>query len=443
MKLSYDAEKLINLLHQNGYKAYAVGGCVRDSIMEIEPKDYDITTSALPEQTETVLENAGIKYIETGIKHGTVTAVLNHTPYEITTFRTDGDYKDNRHPEKVDFVSDIASDLARRDFTINALAYNDDEGLIDLYGGKNDIDNKILRAVGEPDVRFNEDALRIMRCIRFSSVLGFEIDCDTAESIHKNKHLLLNIAVERIYVELVKLVMGDDVKRVLLDYKDVIGVIIPELVPCFDCPQNSKWHLYDVYTHMVESVAVAPKKDYIRFALLFHDIAKPFTKTVDEDGFDHFKFHGTEGEKITARVLKRLRVSNDIFEKVTLLVKYHDDHITTKRSNIKKWLRVFGEEMIFDYINLKIADLKTHNLSLTESEIETLYRISDITKDIIKSQEPYKISDLDINGNDLIKLGYTGKEISCELNRLVKIVSGDPNCNVKEKLLRQAKNDKD
>lgn len=441
MNLPNDAKMLISLFEQNGYSAYAVGGCVRDALMGVPEKDIDITVSSTPAQTEDVLENNNIRFVETGIKHGTVTAILNHKPYEITTFRTEGGYADNRHPDSVDFVDDVRLDLARRDFTMNAIAYNDREGYVDSFGGIADIENKVIRAVGNPDIRFEEDALRIMRCIRFASVLGFDIEENTARAVHDNKDLLKNIAVERVYTELVKLLLGDNAEEVLLKYRDVIGVVIPELVPTFTCEQVSKWHIYDVYTHIVKSVAVSPKKDYVRLALLFHDIAKPQTKTTDEYGKNHFKGHGMAGKKVTENILKRLKVSNDIFKKVIMLVEYHDDHITTKPSNIKKWLRVFGEDMIFDFINLKIADMQTHNLTYAQEEIDVLYHIKDLTADIISSGEPYRVSDLAITGNDLVTLGYQGHQIAEELDNLVHIVSGNPNCNTKPKLLNQAKFD--
>lgn len=441
MNLPNDAKMLISLFEQNGYSAYAVGGCVRDALMGVPEKDIDITVSSIPAQTEDVLEKSNIRFVETGIKHGTVTAILNHKPYEITTFRTEGGYADNRHPDSVAFVDDVRLDLARRDFTMNAIAYNDREGYVDSFGGIADIENKVIRAVGNPDIRFEEDALRIMRCIRFSSVLGFDIEESTARAVHDNKELLKNIAAERVYTELVKLLLGDNAEKVLLKYRDVIGVVIPELVPTFTCEQVSKWHIYDVYTHIVKSVAVSPKKDYVRLALLFHDIAKPQTKTTDEYGKNHFKGHGMAGKKVTENILKRLKVSNDIFKKVTMLVEYHDDHITTKPSNIKKWLRVFGEDMIFDFINLKIADMQTHNLTYAQEEIDVLYHIKDLTADIISSGEPYRVSDLAITGNDLVTLGYQGHQIAEELDNLVRIVSGNPKCNTKNKLFHQAEVD--
>jgi tRNA nucleotidyltransferase (CCA-adding enzyme) len=441
MNLPVDAINLINLLLSNGYKAYAVGGCVRDEIMGRAGGDIDITSSATPLELEKILSDNNIKYIETGLKHGTVTAIVNHIPYEITTFRNDGEYLDNRHPVDVKYVTELSDDLARRDFTINAIAYNDSEGIVDLYNGVDDINNKIIRAVGEPNKRFNEDALRIMRALRFSSVLGFDIDKQTKQAIFDNKDLLLNIASERIYVELVKLLMGDNVEQVLTDYRDVLSVVIPEFKPCFDYPQNSKWHLYDVYTHIVKSVAVSPKKDYIRLSLLLHDIGKPFCKTTDENGQDHFKGHPVKSVELSKNILKRLKVSNDIYNKVTTLVEIHDLHITHKPSNIKGWLRRLGEDLTLDFIDVKIADMATHNLALAQNELDSLNDIKQQTIDIINSGEPYKISDLKINGNDLIKIGFVGHSISDELENLIKIVSGNPACNTYEKLIHQAKID--
>lgn len=442
MNLSPDAKKLIDLLLQNGYKAYAVGGCVRDALMLRDGGDTDITSSASPPQLEALLCANNIKYAETGLKHGTVTAIINHIPYEITTFRSDGEYKDNRHPENVRYVTDLREDLSRRDFTVNAIAYNDYDGIVDLYGGQSDIEKKIIRAVGEPDRRFKEDALRIMRALRFASVLGFTIEDNTKQAIFDNKSLLLNIANERIYAELMKLLIGNNAEQILIEFREVIAVIIPELKICFDYAQNSRWHLYDVYTHIVKSVAAAPKKDYLRLALLLHDIGKPYCKTTDEKGQDHFKGHPAKSVEISSEILKRLKVSNEVYSKVITLVEIHDLHITEKPSNIKGWLRRLGEDLIFDFIDVKIADMAAHNLIYAQSELDGLKKIRRQTKDIIASGEPYKISDLKINGNDLKDLGYRGHEIADELENLIKTVSGNPLCNTKEKLLRRAEKDK-
>lgn len=441
MLLNESAKMLISLLHSAGYKAYAVGGCVRDFLLNRAVNDIDICTSATPEEVENVLKNKGIKFVETGLKHGTITAVVNGKPYEITTFRTDGEYLDNRRPENVTFVTDVKDDLARRDFTINSMAYNEQEGLVDCFGGVEDLKNKLIRAVGDADTRFNEDALRIMRALRFSAVLGFDIEESTKNAIIKNKELLLNIAAERIYAELIKLLMGDYCEKVLLDYREVIAVIIPEIEPCFDFPQNSKWHIYDVYTHTVKSTAIAPKTDYMRLSMFLHDIGKPFCKTTDENGQDHFKGHAIVSAEKAYDILKRLKVSNEVLNKSVALIENHAKYITERSSVIKSWLRKLGEDLTFDYIDFKIADLSTHNPEYSESEIETLKEIKLKTQRIIESGEPYKISDLKINGNDLIRLGYTGKAIQDELELLVLEVSGNPILNTREKLFSMALRD--
>lgn len=436
-----NSENLINLLLENGFCAYLVGGCVRDALMGRASGDIDIASSAKPDELEHLLSQHNIKYIETGIKHGTVTAVLDKTPYEITTFRTEGIYKDNRHPENVAFVEDICLDLSRRDFTVNAIAYNEKDGLVDPFNGLEDINNKTLRAVGDPDKRFREDALRIMRGLRFASVLGFEIEEKTKSAIFRNKELLKNIAVERIFTELKKLLSGSNVENVLLEYRDVIAVVIPELKATFDFPQNTKWHLYDVYTHIVKSVAVSPEKDYIRFTLLLHDISKPECKTTDKAGQDHFKGHPVAGAEKAAEILNRLKVSRDFFNKVTKLVRIHDFHILYDKANIKHWLRELGAERTFDFIDVKIADLATHNLDYAGKELELLYSIKELTQQILDNKEPYKISDLKISGNDLVSIGYNGAQISKEMDELLGFVIENPASNEYSVLLNKAKTD--
>lgn len=436
-----NSENLINLLLENGFCAYLVGGCVRDALMGRASGDIDIASSAKPDELEHLLSQHNIKYIETGIKHGTVTAVLDKTPYEITTFRTEGIYKDNRHPENVAFVEDICLDLSRRDFTVNAIAYNEKDGLVDPFNGLEDINNKTLRAVGDPDKRFREDALRIMRGLRFASVLGFEIEKKTKSAIFRNKELLKNIAVERIFTELKKLLSGSNVENVLLEYRDVIAVVIPELKATFDFPQNTKWHLYDVYTHIVKSVAVSPEKDYIRFTLLLHDISKPECKTTDKAGQDHFKGHPVAGAEKAAEILNRLNVSRDFFNKVTKLVRIHDFHILYDKANIKHWLSELGAERTFDFIDVKIADLATHNLDYAGKELELLYSIKELTQQILDNKEPYKISDLKISGNDLVSIGYNGAQISKEMDELLGFVIENPASNEYSVLLNKAKTD--
>ena len=388
MFLPEDAKRIINLLTQSSYSAYAVGGCVRDAIMGRTISDYDITTSALPNQVEEVLRINEIKFVETGLKHGTITAIINHKPYEITTFRTDGEYSDYRHPESVSFVNDIKEDLSRRDFTVNAIAYNDSEGFVDLFGGREDIKRKVIKTVGEGNKRFQEDALRIMRALRFSSQLGFSIEEQTKEAVYSNKELLKNIAKERIFVELKKLLSGDNCSEVLSEYSDVIKVIIPEIT-------------------MVnfQSISLAPKNDCIRLALLLMDCENP------------------------SAVLKRLRVSNEILNNVANLIEFAGSN-TNDSVSIKRLLNILGEELFFDLIQLKKALLLSNNKDTAEPEKAAIE-----AKRIIQSNEPYKISDLAVNGFGLKALGFEGKEISDTLEKLLDEVIKNPDLNKKEELI--------
>lgn len=437
-----NAEIILNLLNKNGYKAYVVGGCVRDYILGKNGGDIDITTSALPMVIEQILTEKNIKVVETGLKHGTVTAVIDKEQYEITTFRKDGDYKDNRHPQNVSFVDDIKEDLCRRDFTVNAMAYNHEDGIVDLFGGINDIENKVIRAVGDPNRRFKEDALRIMRAIRFSSVLGFSVEENTKKAIFDNKELLKNVSVERIYVELVKLLLGDNVLNVLSEYKDVIAVIIPELKPTFDCEQNNPWHIYNVYNHIINAVNYAPKREDMRLAALLHDIGKPSVKTTDDKGIDHFKTHAKVGAEIAQSILKRLNVSNKIYDKVTTMIYYHQAVEKVDDIRVKRWLSKLGEEYTRDLFFIRIADLKAHNPQKTDYEIKKIYSLIDELDEIIKRGDAFKISDLAVNGNDLIALGYKGADIGNKLNEILNLVVDDKIKNDKNIIIKYIKNNK-
>lgn len=435
MFIDDNAEKIISILNDCGFRAYAVGGCVRDAVMNKPCSDTDIASNALPSEVIGALTERNIRVVETGLKHGTVTAVIDRTPYEITTFRTDGAYSDCRHPESVSFVCDIKEDLSRRDFTINAMAYNKDEGIIDLFGGVSDINNKIIRAVGDADKRFNEDALRIMRALRFSSVLGFSLDDKTKKAVFDNKMLLLNIAKERIFTELLKLLCGDNVLNVLDEYREVIGVIIPELKPSFECEQNNPWHIYNVYGHIIHAVAAAPKDPVIRLTMLLHDIGKPSVKTTDANGKDHFKTHAAVGEKIAAEVLTRFKVSNDIFDKVTSLVKYHQSVENVDDIRVKRWLAKLGEEKTRMLFEVRLTDLKAHNPAKTDYEIRRLSELKCELEETLAANAAYKISDLAVNGNDLISLGFKGREIGEKLKEILTLVIDDKLENSKEKIL--------
>ncbi|MDE6385744.1 MAG: CCA tRNA nucleotidyltransferase [Eubacterium sp.] len=435
MNISENAEKLINILHENGFKAYVVGGCVRDYLLGKNAGDIDITTSAAPQQVESILQSESIKVVETGIKHGTVTAVLNGEPYEITTFRKDGDYKDSRRPETVDFVTDIKEDLSRRDFTINAMAYNHSEGIVDLFGGRADLNNKIIRAVGNADLRFKEDALRIMRALRFSSTLGFEIEESTKKAVFDNMHLLGNISSERIFTELTKLLIGDYAMQVLDEYREVIGVIIPELKPTFDCGQNNPWHIYNVYGHIIHAVHAAPKDMIIRLTMLLHDIGKPQVKTTDDRGIDHFKTHATMGAEIAKKVLKRFKVSNEIFEKVTTLIYYHQGVENVDNIRVKRWLAKIGEDYTRALFQVRVADLYAHNPEKIGYEVEKLGELQKELEEIVAAGEAFKISDLAVNGNDLLARGFKGREIGEKLSEILNLVVDDKLENDKEVVL--------
>lgn len=424
MTILDNAKYLIDIIENSGFEAYQVGGCVRDYLMNKPFDDIDITTSATPDNVEKILDDNNIKYIETGLKHGTITAILDKTPFEITTYRNDGDYLDSRHPKDVVFVTNIKDDLSRRDFTINAIAYNHNKGIVDLFRGQEDINKKIIRTVGDANVRFNEDALRIMRAIRFSSVLGFDIDENTKKAIFDNKELLKNVSVERIFVELSKLLMGDNVFDVLVEYKEVIAVIIPEIVDTFDFPQNTKWHIYDVWKHICKTVEQSPKDLGLRLTMLLHDIGKPMSRTTDEKGVDHFKGHQKISAELAETALKRLKISNELYERAMFLIPIHDMHIGTDRKKVKKWLSKIGEDRLLDLVEVKRSDKLGQNPEMTAQELANL----DVTEkeiiSIIQNGDPLTVKDLAVNGNDLLSLGYNGKEIGETLKFLLdKVIS--------------------
>lgn len=436
MTISENAKKIISVIESAGYEAFAVGGCVRDFIMHRACDDIDITTSAKPDELERILSENGIHFIETGLKHGTVTAVINGENYEITTYRTDGDYKDSRHPESVEFVADIKEDLSRRDFTVNAMAYNERKGIVDLFGGKADLEKGVIRAVGDPDKRFKEDALRIMRAIRFASVLSFSVEPETKKAIFDNRKLLKNVSAERIFSELSKLIMGDNVFTVLKDYRDIIAVVIPELEPIFNIPQNTKWHIYNVWEHTCKAVDSAPKDLALRLAMLFHDIGKAYTRTTDEKGTDHFIGHQRVSALYTEKALKRLKVPNEIYDRVMFLVPIHDMHIGTEDKKIKKWLSKAGESNLRDLIEVKRADKLAQNPEMTEQELENLNITQSRLDKIISNGEPFTVKDLAVNGNDMIALGLQGRQIGETLDNLLEKVIDNELPNEKSALIK-------
>ena len=416
--------KAIYLLNSAGYEAYLVGGCVRDALLGLKPKDYDITTSALPEQTKSVF--SGYHVIETGIKHGTVTVVIDHSPIEITTYRLDQEYLDHRHPDSVIFTSSLAEDLSRRDFTINAMAYHPTEGLIDYYGGKDDLRTCTIRCVGDPETRFNEDALRILRALRFSSRFDSPIESSTEAAMRKCAALLKDISSERIASEFNEILCGKGVRRILTEETDILGVPIPEILPMKGFDQNNPHHIYDVLTHTAVTVeAIPPEKD-LRLAALFHDIGKPLCYSVDEDGVGHFYGHAKKSEIIAENVLNRLKYDNQTKDSVLLLVKYHDLHLEEDEKAIKRLLRKIGPDMFNKLILLYRADNMAQSLSYRDRQ-EGYDRLEAIAEKIIADEECFSLKDLAINGTDLIKMGYKPGPLLGDIleDLLTRVIDGE------------------
>ena len=435
--ISNEAQNMIDTLETNGYEAYAVGGCVRDAFMGKTPEDWDICTSALPEQTAACFKDCHI--IETGLKHGTITVIKNHKPFEITTYRIDGDYSDNRRPDSVEFVSELKDDLSRRDFTINAMAYNHNRGLVDFFGGVSDIKNKLIRCVGKADKRFQEDALRIMRALRFASALGFTIDEDTSGALYRNKDLLDNIASERIAAELNKLLVGGSVKEILLDHTQIIEKIIPEIKDMIGFEQNNPYHIFDVWRHTVESITKIPADPVLRLTMLFHDIGKPECYT-EVNSVGHFHGHQRVSSDIARDILRRLKYSNAVIDAVKKLVLYHDVDIKPQQKNIKRRLNKLGEERFRQLILVKRADAMAQSEIYGKEKLEILDEVSNVFEKILEQQLCFSLKNLAVNGRDLIDAGIPeGAEIGKCLNRLLKLVIEESVDNNKKDLLEAVK----
>ena len=435
IKIPQDVKNIMDILSKNGHKAYVVGGCVRDSIMNREPNDWDVTTDASPERIKELFTS--FRTVDTGIQHGTVLIVSGKTPVETTTFRIDGEYTDNRHPDSVEFTQNIEDDLARRDFTINAMAYNETDGLIDPFGGRKDIENRIIRCVGDPDTRFNEDALRIMRAIRFSSVLGFAIEEKTSESVIKNETLLSSIAVERISTELLKLLCGENVLNVLTEYRSVIGVFIPELKLEFDFAQYGKKHGYDVWMHTVHTVNNIENDPVLRLTMLLHDCGKVATHKLDENGNSTFRSHAAVGGVIAENILRRLKMSKYYISTVSFLVSIHDKEVPETRADVKKYIRDLGEENFIRLMKIRRADKSGLAKGFRDITDKLIFAYTTFD-DVMNNDEPYCLAQLAVNGND-IKQYVGNNEIGSTLASLLDMVIENPELNEKEILLKKLK----
>lgn len=434
---------IIEKLMQKGYEAYLVGGCVRDMLMGIEPKDWDICTNAMPEEIKRVMKENKIHTFDSGIKHGTITAVFNNENYEITTYRSESDYSDCRHPDKVEFIRDIHKDLKRRDFTINAMAYNPlTNELIDDFNGHEDLKYGIIKAVGKASERFNEDSLRILRALRFAVKYQFSIDAETSLCMHRQRGLLVNISKERITAELEKmLTCGKFVKAYFIEYKDIIGTIIPELIKCFNFNQNNKYHKHDVYEHILSVVDCCKTTDFeIKLAALLHDIGKPDSYTVDGEGHGHFYGHPELSEQIAHDVIaKDLRLSVKQREKVIKLVLNHDMAIVPTKKSVKRAIVKFdgSYEALNDWFTLKQADMDDHIYPDKDSKyIVDIPKIKEVMQELLAEQSCLSIKNLEINGNIIMQITGTkpGKHIGEILNTLLKEVIDEKIVNEKNVL---------
>ena len=426
------AKTIITLLENAGFEAFCVGGAVRDSIMGLNPTDWDITTSASPEDTVMVFKD--YKTVDTGLKHGTLTVVIDKTPFEVTTYRVDGDYNDNRHPENVHFTKKLSDDLSRRDFTVNALAYNDKTGLVDLYGGQEDIYNSIIKTVGNPSARFQEDGLRIMRALRFASVLGFTIESETAKAIHDNKDLLKNISAERLAVELSKLVCGKNAFNILMEYWDVLSVFIPEIKSAIGFKQYGKKHAYDVWEHICHTVDTIPQDKVLRLTMLLHDLGKIPTHKLDENGNSTFKNHATIGGDMAREILTRLRFDKKTINRVSFLVANHDFEPPLSKTDLKKHLKNKTVDDIKTLLTIKKSDRGALSESYRDISKESEQCLKWLDE-IEKNNECCKIAQLAITGDDLKKKGLKGEDIGKALDTLLDAVIEGKLQNKKEDLL--------
>ena len=404
-----------------GYEAYIVGGCVRDFLLGRIPSDYDITTNALPEQTQNIFNS--FRCIDIGKKHGTIAVMINGMQIEITTYRIDGKYSDKRHPETVSFSSSLKDDLSRRDFTINAMAYNAEEGIVDCYGGQQDIEEKIIRCVGDPLKRFNEDALRIMRAVRFASQLGFKIDPLTRKNIFELKETLKLISAERLRGELQKLICGKAAFEILMEYHEIITVFIPEAADCIKFDQHNKYHKYTVWEHIARSIMNSPSDPLIRITMLLHDIAKPSCFSLDQKGNGHFKKHPEIGAEMAGNILKRLKYDNKTIHDVVTLIKYHDFKFRS-RQDIKRIMSAIGTSLFYRLIDVQQADADSKD-GICHSLINDLEWVRTTADNIIENKECIFISDMNINGYQLLRQGYEGKQIGHILNTLLNEVIND------------------
>lgn len=424
---------IIQTLQTHGFEAYAVGGCVRDSILGRVPDDWDITTSATPLETKQLFQRT----FDTGIEHGTITVLLDKDAFEVTTYRVDGKYEDSRHPKEVTFTRCLQEDLLRRDFTINAMAYNDSEGLVDIFGGINDLEAKTIRCVGTARERFGEDALRILRAVRFAAQLGFEIEEETRAGIIELAGALANISAERIQVELIKMLVSPNPTMLRTAYElGITKIILPEFDEMMVTTQETKHHMYTVGEHTLKALECIRADKVLRLTMLLHDVGKPSMKTIDENGAAHFKMHDVKSAEMTKMILRRLKFDNDTLNKVHKLVQYHDYRIPATPKSVRKAMNLIGEDLFPYYLEVQRADTLAQSLYQREEKLANIAGKEACYHEILAKKECVSLKDLAVSGSDLIAAGMQpGKQIGVVLNGLLEMVIEDPSLNTKEKLL--------
>ena len=428
---------IINNLQLHGYEAFAVGGCVRDSILARRPEDWDITTSAKPEEIKKLFR----KTVDTGIEHGTVTVLLGKDSFEVTTYRIDGAYEDSRHPKEVKFTNRLEEDLRRRDFTINAMAYNDEVRLVDVFGGMQDLNHHRIRCVGDPEERFSEDALRILRAVRFSAQLNFPIEPNTARAVKKLAPTLKKISAERIRTELVKLLVSPHPERIQDAFElGITRVILPEWDAMVGVEQHTPHHKYDVAEHTIRALKNVKRDKILRLTMLFHDMGKPAMKTTDEKGQDHFKGHALVSEEIARKILRRLKFDNDTVKTVTRLVCYHDYRIEATPKNVRRAMNRIGVELFPYYLAVRMADVKAQSPYRKREKIENIVEMRRLYQEALLKDQCVTLRQLAVSGKDLMQLGMKpGRELGSMLSELLEYVIDDPERNDRDTLCKYVK----
>lgn len=430
-------KEIIERLEAAGFEAFAVGGCVRDAVLGRTPADWDITTSAMPEEVKALFART----IDTGIQHGTVTVMKEHIGYEVTTYRIDGEYEDARHPKEVSFTSNLIEDLKRRDFTINAMAYNDRVGIVDEFDGMGDLEKKVIRCVGNPLDRFGEDALRMLRAVRFSAQLGFSIEEKTKAAIRTLAANLEKISAERIQVELVKLLTSDHPDDLRTAYETgITAVILPEFDACMKCEQNHPYHVDNVGEHTLHALMHVENDKILRLTMLFHDFGKPATHSRNEEGISRFYGHAAVSAEMARAVMRRLKFDNDTTDRVKKLVEEHDRFIKNEPNRVRRALSKIGKDLFPYFLKVRRADILAQNPEMAEERLEELQRLQELYEEVLSREEAVSVKELAVDGKDLIAAGVPqGKQIGEILKELLELVIEEPEKNRKDILLAYVK----